>query len=250
MTGERRWALITGAGHRIGAHLAQTLACHGYGLHLHTRTHDAAPLADRLERDHRTPTVLHRVDLTDRTAIRTWARELAAADHPPSLIVNNASPFPSPHALEDLGALDEGIAVHLIAPTLLYQALPEPQGGHVVHLLDARLGLWDGLRPGYELSKHALAAHTLVAARLLAPRIRVNALAPGLVLPPPGRDRTHLEHLAASRAPLRAPARLDDLTAALLFLDHAPSVTGQILHVDSGEHLGPPCDHARPIRLA
>ncbi|WP_017588765.1 SDR family oxidoreductase [Nocardiopsis ganjiahuensis] len=238
-SGRDRWALITGAAHRIGAHLARTLAAHGYGLHLHTRTRGLTPLAETLRQQHATPVITHRVDLSDRTATHHWARTLATGPQPPDLIVNNASPFPAPHRIDDLAVLDEGLAVHLIAPTQLYAALPD-HGGHVVHLLDARLPLLDSLRPGYELSKHTLAAHTLLAARRLAPRIRVNALAPGLVLPPPGHDQEYLEHLAIIRAPLQTPARLDDMGSALLFLDHAASVTGQIIHIDAGEHLGPP----------
>ena len=241
---QTRWALVTGAAHRIGAHLARSLAAHGYALHLHTRTSDLAPLAGSLQREHQVAVTVHHVDLSDPDATGAWVHTMSACPHPPDLIVNNASPFPPPHPLDDLGVLEEGLGVHLIAPTQLYKALPD-RGGHVVHLLDARLPLLDGVRPGYEVSKHALAAHTLIAARHLAPHIRVNALAPGLVLPPPGHDQPYLEHLAATRAPLRSPARLDDLAAALLFLDHTESVTGQILHVDSGEHLGPP--HENPL---
>lgn len=246
MPDEYRWALITGAGQRIGAHLASHLAGQGYGLHLHTRAHQAPTQAETLRREHGVPVHTHRLDLADRRATRTWAHELGQSPQAPALIVNNASPFPAPHPLDDLSALDEGLAVHLVAPTLLYGALPR-RGGHVVHVLDARLPLYDGARPGYELSKHALSAHLPIAARRLAPRVRVNAIAPGLVLPPPGRDHAHLQNLAHVRAPLRTPARLEDLSAAVLFLEQAATVTGQILYVDSGEHLGAPTapvDHA------
>lgn len=247
MSDEHRWALITGAGRRIGAHLAHELASQGYGLHLHTRGQDARGYADRVQSEHGVPVHTHCLDLRDRDATRTWARELRQSPQAPGLIVNNASPFPKPHHFDDLAALDEGLAVHLVAPTLLYEALTY-RGGHVVHVLDARLPLFDGARPGYELSKHATAAHIHLAARQMAPRVRVNAIAPGLVLPPPGHDHDHLQRLAWERAPLRTPARLEDLSAAVLFLEQAATVTGQVLYVDSGEHLGAPPAEAGPAR--
>ncbi|TDQ55226.1 SDR family oxidoreductase [Actinorugispora endophytica] len=105
-------------------------------------------------------------------------------------------------------------------------------------MLDARLALLDGERPGYELSKHALAQQTLLAAKQPAPRVRVNAISPGLVLPPPGAGKDELTRLAFRRSPQRRTAPLDDITAALLFLENTASVTGQVIHVDAGEHLG------------
>ncbi|WP_236572290.1 SDR family oxidoreductase [Nocardiopsis sp. FR4] len=237
MPTEQRWALITGAAQRTGAHLARGLAAQGYGLHLHTHTRDPAPLARTLRAEAGIPVRTHRVDLADTEAVRTWAHHLRTGPCPPSLVVNNASPFPPPHHVDDLGLLEEGLRVHLMAPVLLHAALPE-EGGHVVNMLDARLSLLDGVRPGYEVSKHALAAHTLLAARRLAPHVRVNAIAPGLLLPPPGHDEKHLRALARQRSCLGHPAQPDDVVAALLFLEQARSVTGQIIHVDSGEHLG------------
>ncbi|MFJ9554326.1 SDR family oxidoreductase [Nocardiopsis sp. NPDC101807] len=237
MSAEQRWALVTGAAQRTGAHLARGLAAHGYGLHLHAHTSDPAPLAGALRAKAGVPVRIHRVDLADTEAVRSWAHHLRTGPCPPHLVVNNASPFPPPHRIDDLGLLEEGLRVHLFAPTVLRAAMPE-EGGHVVNMLDSRLALLDGTRPGYEVSKHALAAYTLLAARCLAPHVRVNAIAPGLLLPPPGRDATHLRELARQRSPLRCPARPVDVVAALLFLEEAVSVTGQIIHVDSGEHLG------------
>lgn len=237
MSGERRWALITGAARRTGAHLARGLATHGYGLHLHAHTSDPEPLAQSLRAEAGIPVRTHRVDLADAEAVRSWAHHLRTGPCPPHLVVNNASPFPPPHEMDELDFLEEGLRIHLFAPAVLRAALPK-EGGHMVNLLDARLALLDGTRPGYEVSKHALAAHTLLAARCLAPEVRVNAIAPGLLLPPPGHDEAHLSALARQRSPLGRPARPADAVAALLFLEEAISVTGQTIHVDSGEHLG------------
>jgi len=245
VTAERRWALITGAAQRTGADLARGLAACGYGLHLHTRTSDPAPLARSLRTKADVPVRTHRVDLADIELVRSWAHLLRTGPCPPCLVINNASPFPPPHEIDDLDRMEEGLRVHLMAPTILCAALPA-QGGHVVNMLDARLALLDGARPGYEVSKHALAVYTLLAARRLAPRVRVNAIAPGLLSPPPGRDETCLRALAHQRSPLGYPARSTDVVAALLFLEEAASVTGQIIHIDSGEHLGV----NRPVTVA
>lgn len=113
--------------------------------------------------------------------------------------------------------------------------------GHIVNVLDARLPLLDGVRSGYEIAKHTLAALTLLHTRRLAPGVRVNALAPNLVPAPSSGGDPHA--LARGRAPLRRPATLADLGAALRFLDRAPSVTGQVIYVDAGERLGRPGQH-------
>lgn len=246
--GGRRTALVTGAASRIGAHLAAVAAADGYALHLHTgsRRDELARTARRLAGAHGVQVTEHVVDLRSGEAVAAWVRGLRA--DPPSLIVNNASCFPPPDSAgpgRDRAA--EALAVHALAPLELAGALDGALDGrgHIVNVLDARLPLLDGARTGYEIAKHALAALTLLHARRLAPSVRVNALAPGLVLPPAsGGD---LAALARDRAPLRRPATLSDLGAALRFLDRAPSVTGQVIYVDAGEHLGPPGQHRTAI---
>lgn len=235
--GRRKVALITGAATRIGAHLAAVVASDGYDLHLHTghRGADLARTAQRLREAHGASVTTHVVDLRCRDAVRAWVRRLR--DDPPLLVINNASHLPAGDTGHGWDSVYDAIAVHALAPNALASTLSDR--GHIVNVLDARLQLLDGARIGYELAKHTLAALTLLHARRLAPAIRVNALAPGLVLPPTTGE-VDLGALSRHRAALGRPATLKDLGAALLFLDHAVSITGQILYVDSGEHLGPP----------
>lgn len=237
----RQVALVTGAASRIGAHLAAVAAADGYALHLHTghRRAELARTARHLADAHGVQITEHVVDLRSRQAVTAWVRDLRT--DPPVLIVNNASYLPSLDGPSPVG-WDEAaaaIAVHALAPLELAGTLADQ--GHIVNVLDARLPLLDGARTGYEIAKHTLASLTLLHARRLAPGVRVNALAPGLVLAPSsGGD---LYALARGRAPLRRPATLADLGAALRFLDRAASVTGQVIYVDAGEHLGQPGQH-------
>lgn len=241
---ERRVALVTGAASRIGAHLAAVAASEGYALHLHTghRRAELARTARHLADTHGIDVTEHVVDLRSREAVKAWVRDLHT--EPPTLIVNNASRFPRPDRTLGWDEVAEDIACHTLAPIELAGALAGR--GHIVNVLDARLPLFDGVRAGYEVAKHALGTLTLIHARRLAPTVRVNALAPGLVLAP--RSGGDLEALARGRAPLRRPATLADLGAALLFLDRAFSVTGQVLYVDAGEHLGPPGERRTAIK--
>jgi pteridine reductase len=247
-----RTALITGAARRIGAHLAETLAANGYRLHLHTGRdraelrHLAARLRDRYE----APVNTHVIDFADPVAVRYWVQRLRRGADPPELIINNASTFAPRHQPIDAGGLPTALGIHLLTPVALLDAFPpDTTAGHMVNLLDARMDLLDSVRFDYELTKLALRDYTLLAAKRSAPRVRINAIAPGLVLPPRGRDGEHLDQLARQRAVLRHPACLADLGAALLFLDRTTSITGQIIFVDAGEHLGPPTAPAahRPV---
>lgn len=236
--------MVTGAPRRIGAYLARTLAATGYGLHLHTGRDEPGlcALAQQLAALYRVQITTHTVDLADPSQVASWVQRLRTEPHPPHVVVNNASEFPPASNAPTPADIARALNIHLLAPMALIHVLDHQVEGHIVNILDARMNLFDCDRAAYELAKRALRDYTLLAAKQLAPRIRVNAIAPGLVLPSPDHDDTHLMHLARLRTPLGMPARLDDLGAALRFLEQAASVTGQIIFVDAGEHLGPPPD--------
>jgi NAD(P)-dependent dehydrogenase (short-subunit alcohol dehydrogenase family) len=108
--------------------------------------------------------------------------------------------------------------------------------GHVVNIAD-----WRAAHPGtdhiaYTLTKAALVAMTKSLAQALAPQVQVNAIAPGLILPPPGQGPEYLE-LRASRVPLERTGSTGEVTQALLFLLRSDFVTGELLYITGGEHL-------------
>ncbi len=240
MSDSRPLALVTGGLHRIGAAIAATLAGAGYDLALHRRK-DGEPDAELMLAiaaagiDH----AIFSADLG-----KSGAAEALFADvtchfgRVPALIVNNASLF----AEGDIGTLDRAgldavLAVNLTAPVLLTQVLYASGGqGAVVNILDQRVRNPAPDQIGYSLSKQALSEATRTLALACAPRVRVNAVAPGLTLSAPGYEEGRMERMAALM-PLERLAAPQDIADAALFLAQAGSITGQTIFVDGGANL-------------
>ena len=108
--------------------------------------------------------------------------------------------------------------------------------GKIVNLLDSRIVGYDFPHAAYYLSKRLLAILTEMAALKFAPSISVNAVAPGLILPPPGKDQSYLQELSAS-VPLQRHGGPQDIVDALLYLLKSEFLTGQVIYVDGGRHL-------------
>jgi len=238
-------ALITGAGRRVGRAFAATLAEAGYDLALHHRSAAAETegLAAELATDHGVHCVAVQADLAVAAEAEGLVGRAAAAIGEIRLLVNNASLFdPDTLATLEAGRWERHMAVNLRAPLLLSRGLVDHLAseatGHIVNLLDQRVA---NLQPdylSYTLSKAALAAATELLAKELAPRVRVNAIAPGLTLPSGGQsDDEFATAQAASLLGLNATP--EQLAGALRYLDQTPAVTGQILFVDGGDRFRP-----------
>jgi|SRR5689334_10204527 NAD(P)-dependent dehydrogenase (short-subunit alcohol dehydrogenase family) len=236
-----RAALITGAGRRIGAAIALTLARAGYAVVLHANNSrdDAERLAAAIAGvGGRAGVVL--ADLADHDAVRGLV-PAAAAFGQLTLLVNNAGEF-EPDDIETLShaRFQRAVAVNLAAPLFLTQAFaaqaPAGIDASIVNILDQRV-----LRPNprffsYTLSKTALHTATTTLAQALAPKLRVNAVAPGPTLPSP--RQTEVQFAAQARSlPLQRGPQPDEIAAAVLYLAQAKSVTGVTLPVDGGQHL-------------
>lgn len=234
-----RLALVTGGCRRLGAAIAARLAAEGWALAIHA-TRDCAPdppLAEALEAvEWRGFTA----DLADADAparlIETVSEHFGRA---PDLLVNNAAAF-GDDRIETITktALLDHYAINTAAPALLARALAEQTADDaaIVNILDQRIAHPHGDQLAYTLSKIALAGLTEILARELAPRVRVNAVAPGLTIPIGDYDEARLERARAAMplARLPDPAEVAD---AVAWLASARSVTGQILFVDGGAHL-------------
>jgi NAD(P)-dependent dehydrogenase (short-subunit alcohol dehydrogenase family) len=223
-----RTAIVTGAGKRVGASIAQALLDDGWTVIAHVH-HDEDQVA--------AGAVKVVADLAGADCAETIFA--AVAGRPPvRLLVNNAARF----AWDAFGEFsskefDSHMAVNVRAPALLIDRLAARHDGQsalVVNLLDAKLSAPNPDFLSYTISKHALAALTELAARALAPRrIRVNGIAPALMLRSNGQSEKNFE-MMHEKNPLSRGIEPEDVVAALRYLIDATGVTGQIMTIDSG----------------
>lgn len=238
----RPLALITGGWRRIGAAIASALAKDGWDLALHAHhahAFDESFVAELAAAGARAEGFA--ADLTDATAPERLIAEAAAAfGRAPALLVNSASIFRDDRlATLTADSLDAHMRINLYAPLLLTQAFAAALGedeGSVVMLLDQRVRNPVPDQLAYSLSKQALHASVRNLARELAPRVRVNGVAPGLVLPTADYNDAQWERLRAMMPLERLPTP-EDVASAVVWLARAPAVTGQTIFVDAGANL-------------
>lgn len=230
-------ALVTGGARRIGRALALEAARRGYDVAVHHR--DSAEDAEATAADIRAlgrKAVVVAGDLARRP--EQLVTQAADALGPVTLLVNNASVFLDDR-LENLTreSWDTHMEANLRAPIALAQAFAAQGGeGLIVNLIDQRVWRPNPQFFSYSLSKAALWWATRTMAQALAPRIRVNAIGPGPTLPSIHQRSEDFEAEAAN-VPLQRRATPDEIAAALRYLIDAPSVTGQMVAVDGGQHL-------------
>ncbi|HEX8362309.1 MAG TPA: SDR family oxidoreductase [Longimicrobium sp.] len=234
-------ALVTGGAVRLGRAMAEALAGEGMRMviHYNSSAGPAEELAGEI-RGRGGEAVAIGADLARGGEVERLAREAVAAFGGVDVLVNSASVFPGEGLEETDEALwDHTIAVNLKAPFFLIRHLAgtlRERRGVVVNMADLA-----GLQPwaryaAHGISKAGVAHLTRVAARALAPEVRVAAIAPGAVLPPDDMDQAQLQRLAAGTA-LGRIGSPDDVVEALLYLLRADFVTGEILVVDGGRRL-------------
>lgn len=240
---KRKAALVTGAGKRIGRAIALDLAAQGWAVAVHHhRSHDDARsvVAEIAAAGGRAVAVA--ADLGDEAEVQGLVPQVAETLGTLTVLVNNASPFARDEAdTVTRDSWDLHMEANLRAPFVLMQAfarqLPEDERGLIVNMLDQRV--WN-LTPhfiSYTLSKAGLWTLTQTMALALAPRIRVNGIGPGPTL---RNERQSEAHFAAQwdATPLKRGATPEEICAAVRFLIAAPAVTGQMIALDGGEHLG------------
>ncbi|MEW6435827.1 MAG: SDR family oxidoreductase [Pseudomonadota bacterium] len=240
----RKAALVTGAARRIGLAIAERLAGAGYDLAIHSSeaTQPEAEAAAQHLRTQGCAAVVIAAELADPAQPERIVAAARAALGPLSVLVNNASIFERDAAEAiDVALFDKLMAVNLRAPVLLAQhfanQVPEGQEAVIVNLVDQRV--W---RPtpqffSYSITKAGLWWATQTLAQAFAPRrIRVNAVGPGPVLPNTPQGNAGFEKEVAGVLLKRAVAPAE-IAEAVLFLVEARNVTGQMIAVDSGQHL-------------
>jgi NAD(P)-dependent dehydrogenase (short-subunit alcohol dehydrogenase family) len=234
-----RNALVTGGARRIGRSIALALADAGFSVIVHSRHHDADAAALVMEIVARgARAALVSADLAnDAECAGLIAR--AAAHGPVDLLVNNASVFED-DAVGTLNSAqwDRQFIINLKAPVFLAQAFAAQarDGASIINITDQRARKPVPRHFSYSLTKSALEDATIMLAQALAPRVRVNAVAPGPTLPSPRQDPAAFRAQAAVLPLGRGPSP-QDIAAAVLYLAAATSVTGETIAVDGGQHV-------------
>lgn len=234
-----KWALVTGAGQRLGRATALTLAKAGWGVVIHYR--NSADEAEAVAKEVRAVSAKAAIvdaDLQNsaqRHALIT--RAIAAAQSKLTALVNCAAIFEH-DTIDTLSAdaLNKHMSINALTPAILAREFAESLGddhGAIVNFLDFKLASPYPDHFSYTLSKYALAGATELLARALAPRVRVNAVAPGYVLPAPGQAEEDWKRLHDD-TPLEYGPTPEDVAAAVRFLLESPAITGQTIYVDGG----------------
>ena len=232
-------ALVTGAAKRIGHEIALALAEEGANVLLHYRT--SAEEASELQREltgRGVKSWLVKADFENPSEYGTLVERSRRAAGGLDVLVNSAAVFPPSTVqgvkLEDLLGV---LQVNAWAPFVLSREFARSVGrGKIVNLLDTRITGCDWSHVAYILSKKMLAELTRMIAIEFAPDITVNAVAPGLILPPPGADQSHLDRLARA-LPRKRHGAPGDVAEAVIYLLKSDFVTGQVINVDGGRHL-------------
>ncbi len=232
-------ALITGAAQRLGRVTALALAGEGANIIVHYRSSEVE--AEELAGDIRRRGVQAWTVQADFAQPEEYTSLLPRALHMAGsldILINSASIFPA-NTLADItfAGLMSNTEVNAWAPFVLMRCFKELVGaGKIVNLLDTRINGYDWGHVGYIVSKHILAVFTQMTALDYAPDITVNAVAPGLILPPPGQTEEYLDKLVDT-VPLKRHGEPEDVADAIVYLLTSAFCTGNIIYVDGGRHL-------------
>jgi NAD(P)-dependent dehydrogenase (short-subunit alcohol dehydrogenase family) len=238
----RKVALVTGAAKRMGRAIATRLAGDGFAvaLHYNSSRRDAEALAESITAAGGAAHLVE-ADLADPSSARRLIASCIGAFGGLDLLVNNAAIFEH----DDVATLDlqrwrRQFAINLEAPVFLAAAfsasLPRVAEGAIVNIIDGRVLRLTPQNISYTLAKSALWTATQTLAQALAPRIRVNAVGPGPTFPNSSQGDAGLKHEAEGVLLKRAVAG-EDIADAVAWLAAARSITGQLIAVDSGQHL-------------
>lgn len=235
-------ALVTGAAKRIGRSLALHLASQGFSVsvHFNTSEKEARQLVEEIEEKGGKAIAL-KADLANMDDVRQLEADAAEAFGPVTLLVNNASTFEN----DEIGSItdeswDHHLKPNLQAPIMLSQAmaerLPADQKGLIINLIDQRVWALTPRFMSYTLSKAALWSATQTLAQALAPNIRVNGIGPGPTLSNVRQSNDDFQKQVDATI-LQVQPQLEEFAAAIDFIRNAPSMTGQMIALDSGQHL-------------
>jgi NAD(P)-dependent dehydrogenase (short-subunit alcohol dehydrogenase family) len=237
------YVLITGAGQRIGKHLALYLGAKGYpvAVHYNGSKDSAAKVVETIREN---GGIAHAVqtDLQDETSVQSLIPQTTELFKLPcTILINNASVFEN-DSIKNFKPSDWHLhmGVNTLAPLILTQAfasqLPQKINGNVINIIDQRVWRPNPQFLTYTASKAALYALTRTAAQALAPDIRVNAIGPGPVLESIHQTKGSFQ-AEVDNVLLRKGPDLDEIANTIDFIINTSSMTGQMIALDGGQHL-------------
>ncbi len=235
----RGTALVTGGSKRIGQAIVLTLAAMGYNiaLHYHQSKNDARGTASLIKKKG-VACEIFACDLAREPAVLALVKSVKAKFPDLNVLINNASIFePSRLNVQGLRTLDRHFAINLKAPFILTSEFARVcRKGNIINLLDTNIAKHKTTHFTYLLTKKSLADLTKMSAVALGPRIRVNGICPGLILPAHNESEDTLDRMARN-IPLKRKGNIKNITQSVRFLLENDYLTGHFIFNNGGEHL-------------
>ncbi len=236
-------ALVTGAATRIGKGIAMSLAQAGWTVAVHFSTSENS--ANNTVEEIVSGGGLAKsfpADFKNEEAVKDLISVVSQSLGPVTCLINNASIFEKDSIISSTRETwDAHMEVNLRAPFVLSQALVEKlsdkQSANIINILDQRVLNLTPYFASYTISKSALWTMTRTLASALSPNIRVNAIGPGPTLPSKRQSEEDFQN-QFNALPLERPAKIAEICAAVRFIIDCPSMTGQLITIDAGQHLG------------
>ncbi len=231
--------MITGAADRIGKAIAIALAEDGVEIILHfNSSKEKAKETAREIREKGGTVSLFQKDLSSESAVLELFDELKAENSLPDILINSASIFEKDQFNDTSElSLERNMTINSYVPHWLIREMSRHvDSGDIINFLDTRISCYDSEHLSYHLSKRNLFTLTRLTALELSPNFRVNAIAPGAILPPAGEDTNYLNE-RATETPLKEPGSTKDVIDTVRFLLNSKLITGQVIYLDGGYHL-------------
>jgi pteridine reductase len=232
-------ALVTGSAKRIGKEIALFLAGRGFNIALHYNTSKTE--AEKIQGEIEKLTVkckLFKCDLSLQDKTSGLIEEVFKTFPDLEILINSASVFKRSSILETSHKLfDEMFNINFKAPFFLVRDFVRlVKKGNIINILDTKISGSGFAYAAYTLSKKALEDLTLMSAKEFGPGIRVNGIAPGLILPPEGETSDYLDKIAAN-IPLKKRGDISNILKTVHFILDNDYITGQVIYVDGGQKL-------------